>query len=99
LVPNRWDPAKISIKTDGAMPLFWVATSLRTVQRVWQAHTLQPHRLRTFKRSTDPAFAEKVEDIVGLYMHHASSSPCGGAFHRREEPDPGPRPEPSPACP
>ena len=28
-----------------------------------------PHRLRTFKRSTDPAFAEKVEDIVGLYMH------------------------------
>ena len=30
---------------------------------------LQPHRLRTFKRSTDPAVAEKVEDIVGLYMH------------------------------
>ena len=30
---------------------------------------LAPHRLRTFKRSNDPAFAEKVEDIVGLYMH------------------------------
>jgi len=48
--------------------------SLRTIQRIWQAHHLQPHRLRTFKRSTDPAFAEKVEDIVGLYMnppHHA----------------------------
>jgi hypothetical protein len=27
------------------------------------------HRPRTFKRSTDPALAEKVEDIVGLYMH------------------------------
>jgi hypothetical protein len=32
-------------------------------------HKLQPHRWRTFKRSKDPAFAEKVEDIVGLYMH------------------------------
>jgi transposase len=45
-----------------------VGISLRAVQRLWQAHRLQPHRLRTFKRSTDPAFAEKVEDIVGLYM-------------------------------
>jgi transposase len=42
--------------------------SLRAVQRIWQVHRLQPHRLRTFKRSTDPAFADKVEDIVGLYM-------------------------------
>jgi hypothetical protein len=46
-----------------------VGLSLRTVQRIWEAHHLQPHRLRTFKRSKDPAFAEKVEDIVGLYMH------------------------------
>ena len=45
-----------------------VGLSLRTVQRIWQANRLQPHRVRTFKRSTDPAFAEKVEDIVGLYM-------------------------------
>jgi len=42
--------------------------SLRTVQRIWDAHRLQPHRLRTFKKSNDPAFAEKVEDVVGLYM-------------------------------
>jgi hypothetical protein len=42
--------------------------SLRTVQRLWEAHRLQPHRIRTFKRSNDPEFAEKVEDIVGLYM-------------------------------
>jgi len=46
--------------------------SLRTVQRIWGAHRLQPHRLRTFKKSNDPAFAEKVEDVVGLYM----SPPC-----------------------
>jgi transposase len=43
--------------------------SLSTIQRIWQAHHLQPHRLRTFKRSRDPAFAAKVEDVVGLYMH------------------------------
>jgi transposase len=42
--------------------------SLRAVQRLWEAHRLQPHRIRTFKRSNDPEFAEKVEDIVGLYM-------------------------------
>jgi transposase len=43
--------------------------SLRTVQRIWAAHELQPHRLRTFKRSSDPEFAAKLADIVGLYMH------------------------------
>jgi len=42
--------------------------SLRTIQRIWDAHDLQPHRIRTFKRSNDPHFAAKVEDIVGLYM-------------------------------
>src|SRR5438045_6686249 len=46
-----------------------VGLSLRAVQRIWEAHRLQPHRIRTFKRSNDPAFAEKVEDVVGLYMH------------------------------
>jgi transposase len=42
--------------------------SLRSVQRIWAAHVLQPHRIRTFKRSTDPDFAAKLEDIVGLYV-------------------------------
>ena len=46
-----------------------VGISLRAVQRIWEAHRLQPHRVRTFKRSNDPALAQKVEDIVGLYMH------------------------------
>jgi transposase len=41
---------------------------LRSVQRIWQAHDLQPHRMRTFKRSNDPEFAAKLEDIVGLYV-------------------------------
>lgn len=42
--------------------------SLRSVQRIWASHRLQPHRIRTFKRSSDPEFAAKLEDIVGLYM-------------------------------
>ena len=42
--------------------------SLRSVQRIWQAHQLQPHRVRTFKRSRDPQFADKLVDIVGLYV-------------------------------
>jgi transposase len=33
-----------------------------------QVHRLQPHRVRTFKRSNDPEFAAKLEDIVGLYV-------------------------------
>jgi len=39
-----------------------------TVQRVWRAFGLQPHRTETFKLSTDPLFVPKVRDIVGLYL-------------------------------
>jgi transposase len=42
--------------------------SLRSVQRIWQAHQLQPHRVRSFKRSRDPQFTEKLADVVGLYV-------------------------------
>ncbi len=45
-----------------------VAISLRSVQRIWAGHDLQPHRIRTFKRSSDPDFAAKLEAIVGLYL-------------------------------
>jgi putative transposase len=43
--------------------------SKSTVQRVWSAFGLQPHRQRTFKLSTDPFFIEKLRDIVGLYLN------------------------------
>ncbi len=42
--------------------------SVSTVQRIWRAFGLQPHRLETFKLSTDPAFVAKVRDVVGLYV-------------------------------
>ena len=39
------------------------------VHRVWQAHELAPHRVRTFKLSRDPHFIEKLVDVVGLYLN------------------------------
>ena len=42
--------------------------SVSSVQRIWRAHGLQPHRLRQFKLSNDPQFAAKLRDIVGLYV-------------------------------
>jgi transposase len=39
------------------------------VSRIWRAFSLKPHRVETFKLSTDPFFVEKVRDVVGLYMH------------------------------
>lgn len=39
------------------------------IQRIWDAHGLQPHRVETFKLSKDPDFVEKLTDVVGLYMN------------------------------
>ena len=45
-----------------------VGISVSSVQRIWRAHGLQPHRVRQFKLSNDPDFAAKLQDIVGLYV-------------------------------
>ena len=42
--------------------------SATTVHRIWGAFGLQPHRVETFKLSSDPLFVDKVRDIVGLYL-------------------------------
>jgi len=39
------------------------------VARIWRAFSLQPHRMESFKLSSDPFFVEKVRDIVGLYLN------------------------------
>jgi hypothetical protein len=39
-----------------------------TIARTWDAHGLQPHRVRTFKLSHDKRFVEKLNDVVGLYL-------------------------------
>jgi transposase len=41
--------------------------SVSSVQRIWRAFGLQPHRMENFKLSTDPDFVAKVRDVVGLY--------------------------------
>jgi transposase len=51
-----------------------ISVSWHYIARVWREEKLQPHRLGTFKISKDPAFAEKVADVVGLYL-----APPGGA--------------------
>lgn len=45
-----------------------VGVSPSSVGRIWAAHGLKPHRVKTFKLSNDPRFEEKLEDIVGLYL-------------------------------
>ena len=46
-----------------------IGMSQSAVSRVWRAFSLQPHRVETFKLSSDPFFVEKVRDIVGLYLN------------------------------
>ena len=54
-----------------------------TVQRIWKAFSLQPHRSETFKLSTDPLFVEKVRDIVGLYLDPPDRAWCSASTRSR----------------
>jgi len=66
-----------TIKTNPKDATHWSVRSMAssqkvspaTVQRIWKKHKLQPHRVESFKFSTDPDFAPKVRDIVGLYVN------------------------------
>ena len=46
-----------------------VGLAWSTVRLIWRKHGLVPHRVRTFKLSRDPAFADKLHDVVGLYVN------------------------------
>src|SRR5215831_15691087 len=46
-----------------------VGISYTSVQRIWRAHGLKPHLIKTFKVSRDKNFVAKVEDVVGLYLN------------------------------
>lgn len=81
--PKRISPAKEAAIVDATMktkPRNATQWSVRTmaaaqrispatVQRIWEKHKLQPHRVGSFKFSNDPQFALKVRDIVGLYLN------------------------------
>jgi transposase len=62
------DPPAEATHWTGRMMAKAAGISLRSVQRIWGAHGLDPHRIRSFKLSRDPQFADKLEDIVGLYV-------------------------------
>jgi hypothetical protein len=68
-----------------------IKVSFHYVARVWREENLKPHRSGTFKLSKDPAFAEKVADIVGLYLARpAALSSCRSTRRRRYKPWTGP---------
>lgn len=48
--------------------------SYRTVCRIWRGHALKPHRVETFKFTTDPEAEQKIRDIVGLYLNPPSNA-------------------------
>src|SRR5215469_13173828 len=82
-VPRKIDDAKVEsviVQTLESQPrgaTHWSTRSMArhtgistsSVGRIWRAFGLQPHRVETFKLSTDPLFVDKVRDIVGLYLN------------------------------
>ena len=46
-----------------------VGISPDSVHRIWRANDMKPHRVETFKLSSDPRFEEKFWDVIGLYLH------------------------------
>jgi transposase len=83
LSPRRLDPGKeksiveATLQTKPAGATQWSTRSMAraqgvgksTVQRIWDAHGLQPHRIETFKLSKDKHFVEKLTDVVGVYLN------------------------------
>jgi len=62
------EPAGEVTHWTAAMMAKAIGISVSSVQRIWRAHGLQPHRVRPFKLSNDPDFVEKLRDVVGLYV-------------------------------
>jgi transposase len=73
-----------------------VGMSQTLVSRVWRAFGLQPHRAETFKLSSDPAFVDKVRDVVGLYLSPPERALvlCVDEKPQIEAPDRSPRSKP-----
>jgi hypothetical protein len=63
------DPPGETTHWTGRLMAKVAGVSLTSVQRIWKAHGLAPHRIRDFKLSNDPKFAANVCDIVGLYIN------------------------------
>ena len=67
----------LTLKPPGGGRTHWTTRDLArqtgvshtTVHRLWRAHALKPHRVSTFKFTTDPQAEEKIHDVVGLYLN------------------------------
>ena len=55
-----------------------------SVRRIWHARGLKPHRVGAFKLSNDPRFADKPEDIVGLYLNPPEHAPVLALEEKRQ---------------
>ena len=65
---TQGDPPGEATHWTGAAMATAAGISVSSVQRIWRAHGLQPHRMRQFKLSTDPDFVPKLREVVGLYV-------------------------------
>ena len=65
---TQTEPPAETTHWTAAMMAHEIGISVSSVQRIWRAHGLQPHRTRQFKLSNDPQFVEKLRDVVGLYI-------------------------------
>ena len=79
---TQTDPPAEATHWTSAMMAKVVDISASSIQRIWRSHGLQPHRVKQFKLSTDPQFAEKLSDSRPV---RRSSRPCGSPLGRREE--------------
>ena len=77
LAPTIDEIVRLTTQTTPVAATHWSTRSLAavtqvsvsTVSRIWRAHGLKPHRVKSFKLSNDARFAEKLEDVVNLYLH------------------------------
>ena len=66
--------------------------SASSVQRIWRAHGLAPHRVRQFKLSNDPLFVAKLRDVVGLYVTPPAHAIVLSVDEKKPNPGAGPDP-------
>jgi hypothetical protein len=70
----RTDPPVEATHWTASMMAQAVGISASSVQRIWRAHGLQPHRVQQFKLSNDPKFTDKLRDVIGALCR--SARPC-----------------------
>jgi transposase len=68
VVLTQSDPPGETTHWTGAMMAKAAGISVSSVQRIWRAHGLRPHKIEQFKLSTDLRFVDKLRDVVGLYV-------------------------------